>query len=72
MMEQPHYPPQPLVGQNMAFNPISPPLASVYRTPSPQATKQDTSTNKTVNNVIDEDDNNDANKAVIKKKILDS
>jgi hypothetical protein len=61
MMEQPHYPPQPLVGQNMAFNPISPPPASAYRTPSPQAT------NKTVHNVID-DDNNDANKTVFVKR----
>jgi hypothetical protein len=75
MMQQPHYPPQPhaqgenfhLVGQNMAFNPISPPAAtSAYRTPSPQATKQGTSTNKKVNIVIDEDENNDANKAVKK------
>jgi hypothetical protein len=76
MMNQPQYPPQPqvqgenfhLVGNNMAFNPISsPPAASTYGTPSPQATKQGTSTNKTVNIVIDDDENNDAIKKVQKR-----
>jgi hypothetical protein len=61
MMNQPHYPPQPQV-QGEKFH-----LVGTYGTPSPQATKQGTSTNKTVNIVIDDDENNDANKKVQKR-----
>jgi hypothetical protein len=57
IMHQPNYPPQSqgenfhFIGQNMAFNPISPPnSASSYGTPSPQSTEQamqqETSTTK--------------------------
>jgi hypothetical protein len=72
MMNQPHYPPQPQV-QGEKFHLVgtygtpSPPAGSTYGTPSPQATKQGTSTNKTVNIVIDDDENNDANKKVQKR-----
>jgi hypothetical protein len=72
MMNQPHYPPQPQVqGENFhligTYGTPSPPAGSTYGTPSPQATKQGTSTNKTVNIVIDDDENNDANKKVQKR-----
>lgn len=68
MLNQQNYPQQRqgqeenfhLVGQNIFFNPISPPT-SAYGTPSPQATRQGTSTN---NIVIDDDEDNATNKAV--------
>jgi hypothetical protein len=68
---QQNYLPQPqqqgenfhLVGQSMSFNPMSPPPPSAYGTPTPQAKKQGTSTNNTVNILIDEDENNDADRA---------
>jgi hypothetical protein len=44
----------------MGFNPPPPP--SAYGTATPQAVKQGTSTNETVNIYIDEVDNNEANR----------
>jgi hypothetical protein len=70
MMQQPQVQGEDFhfVGQNMTFNPVSPPpAATAYGTPSPQGMRQDTSTNKPVTIVVDEDENNDASKSVKKR-----
>jgi hypothetical protein len=74
-IQRPHYPPQAqlqgenfhLIGQTKTFNPISPPAPSAYGTTTPPTTKQGTSTHKTVNIEINEDDNNDANRTAKKR-----
>jgi hypothetical protein len=51
----------------MSFNPISQSPSSAYGTATPEAAKQGTSTNKSVNIDADEVDNNEANRPAKKR-----
>ena len=78
MIRQPNYSPQSqgenfhLIGQNMAFNPMSPPHpASTYGTPSPgsteQAVEENTSANKSTEQAMEE--STAANKTVKQRNL---